>query len=298
MSTGEGLTSEPLRAALREALAGRASTLEALLARHGGGPDPRPNLKLAAAFGDEMAGDVDGRAATRLLRRLGADDAAPDTREVFLPMAAAHGWVGLLRARREIEMAWAALLELAGDERAPVRVATHAALRAYALVDGRSAELVTHAVEWLEVEDREVGFGAAAVVVEILGEHQTLATARLLPGALAYLGRLLAEAADAPRSAERSDGRRRLLAALPRALATAVAVGGETGIVWFVGECAGVQRTDVRAALAEAVIRVQAGSAVLGQRARHALEGSAKPLRDPSRVRPGAGRGKASRRSR
>ena len=86
--------------------------------------------------------------------------------------------------------------------------------------------------------------------------------------------------------------------ALPRALATAVAVGGEAGVTWLEAECAAAQRTDVRATLADAVIRVQAASAVLGPRARHALEGSAKPLRDPSRVRPGAGRGKSSRRSR
>ena len=218
MPTGEGLTSEPLRAALRDALAGRPAALETFFTRHGGGPDARPNLRLAAAFGDELAGDVDARAATRLLRRFSAEDAAPDTSPVFLPMAAAHGWVGLLRARREVDEAWAALLELAGDERAPVRVATHAALRAYALLDGRAGELVGRADAWLEADDPEVGYGAASVVVEVLGEHQSLASSRVLPAALSYLGRAVALAADAPRSAERSDGRRRLLrGAAPRA---------------------------------------------------------------------------------
>jgi hypothetical protein len=298
MPAGEGLTSEPLRAALREALAGRTAALETLFARHGGGPDPRPNLKLATAFGDEMAGDVDGRAAARLLRRFSADDAAPDTREVFLPMAAAHGWVGLLRARREADEAWAALLELAGDERAPVRVATHAALRAFALLDGRAGELVARAAAWLDAEDAEVRWGAAGVVVEVLGEHQALAASRVLPAALAYLGRVLAEAEGAPRSAERSDGRRRLLAALPRALAAAVSVGAEAGAAWLEGECGTSRRPDVRAALSDAVIRAQAQSAVLGMRLRKALEGSAKPPRDPTRIRPGAGRGKSSRRTR
>jgi hypothetical protein len=299
MPTGEGLTSEPLREALRDALAGRVGPLTTLLARHGGGPDPRPNLRLAAAFGDEMAGDdVDGRAAARLLARLAADDAAPDTREVFLPMAAAHGWVGLLRARRDPARAWAALLDLAGDERAPVRVATHAALRAYALVDNRAADLIAHAGGWLEAEDREVRFGAAALVAEILGEPQALAASRLLPEALAYLGRVIADASLAPRSAERSDGRRRLLAALPRALAAAVAVGGEPAVTWLEAECAAATKPDVRAALSEGVIRIQAQGAVLGQRIRHALETSAKPPRDPTRIRPGAGRGKSSRRTR
>ena len=298
MPTGEGLTSEPLRAALRDALGGRPAALETFFARHGGGPDPRPNLRLAAAFGDELAGDIDARAATRLLRRFSAEDAAPDTSPVFLPMAAAHGWVGLLRARREADEAWAALLELAGDERAPVRVATHAALRAYALLDGRAGELVARADAWLEAEDAEVAYGAAGVVVEILGEHQSLASSRVLPAALAYLGRAVALAADAPRSAERSDGRRRLLAALPRGLATAVAVGGEAGAAWLEAQCAEATRTDVRATLSDAVVRVQAASSVLGLRLRKALEGSAKPPRDPTRIRPGAGRGKASRRTR
>jgi hypothetical protein len=298
MPAGEGLTSEPLRAALREALAGRPGALETLFLRYGGGPDPRPNLRLAAAFGDEMAGDVDARAAARLLRRFAAEDAAPDTAPVFLPMAAAHGWVGLLRARRDLDEAWAALLELAGDERGPVRVATHAALRAYALLDGRSNELVARAGAWLEADDREVRYGAAALVVEILGEHQALASARLLPAALDYLGRVVGEAADAPRSAERSDGRRRLLAALPRALATAVAVGAEAGAAWLAGVCTAAKRPDVRAALSDAIIRVQAASPVTGARVRQALEGSAKPPRDPTRIRPGAGRGKASRRTR
>ena len=145
MSTGEGLTSEPLRAALRDtrSLGAAPPRSRRSSARHGGGPDPRPNLKLAAAFGDEMAGlDVDGRAATRLLRRLGADDAAPDTREVFLPMAAAHGWVGLLQraARRRDGLGRGALREpqVATSAR-PCGSRTHAALLAYALACAKAA---------------------------------------------------------------------------------------------------------------------------------------------------------------
>jgi hypothetical protein len=300
MASTEGLRSEPLRAALREALAGRTAVLEQLFVRYGGGPDARPNLKLAIAFGDEMAAFEDHRAASaaRLLARLAADDAAPDTPPVFLPMAAAHGWVGRLRGRRDEALAWAALLELAGDERAPVRLATHAALRAFALIGSRAGDLVANAQGWLEAEDRELRFAAAAVVVEVLGEHQALAGVPVLANALDYLSRALADAADAPRSAERSDGRRRLLAALPRALATAVAVGAEEGVSWLERECANASQSHVRAALSDAVVRVQTQSAFFGQRLRVALEGSAKPLRDPSRVRPGAGRGKATRRMR
>lgn len=297
MPVVEGLKSEPLRVALREALAGRTATLEQLFVRYGGGPDPRPNLKLCAAFGEEMAGDVDPRAATRLLRHLAAEDAAPDTPPVFLPMAAAHGFVALARTNREADAAWAALFELAGDERAPVRVATLAALRAYALQGGAS-ELLERADAWLDEENREVRFSATAVVIEVLSEQQSLASTRVLPRALPYLSRAIADAATAPRSAERSDGRRRLLAALPRALATVVAVGGEEGAAWLEAECEAAHQPGVRAALSDAVIRVQAGSSVVGQRVRQALEGSAKPPRDPTRIRQGAGRGKASRRTR
>jgi len=301
MTVLEGLKSEALRAALRDALAGRPGPLEQLFARHGGGPDARPNLKLAAAFGDEMAGDVEAAAAGRLLARLAGDDAAPDTPPVFLPMAAAHGWVGRLRARRDQDRAWAALLELAGDERAPVRLATLAALRAYLATGGaRVAELVARADAWIDAEDvaAEVRFGAAALALELLGEHEVIASAPDLGAALAYLSRVVAAVADAPRSAERSDARRRALVVLPRALAAAVAAGGEEGLGWLEGECAGATRPDVRAALSDAVIRAQAANPVAGQRARAALEGSAKPPRDPTRIRPGAGRGRASRRTR
>jgi hypothetical protein len=292
---GEGLRSEPLRAALRDALGGRTRALEDHFCRYGGGPDPRPNLKLAAAFGDEMAA-WEGQAAT-LLAHLGADDAAPDTPQVFLPMAAAFGWVGRLRAGRDVAAAWDALLALAGDERQPVRQATQTALRAFAQARDGARALVASAGAWLEAEDREMRWDATGVVVDVLGERQALAAAGLQE-AMDYLSRAIADAADAPRSAERSDARRRLLAALPRTLAAVVAAGGEAGVTWLESECAAAHVPDVRAALSDAVVRVQAGSALSGQRVRAALQGSAKPPRDPTRIRPGAGRGKASRRTR
>jgi hypothetical protein len=131
----------------------------------------------------------------------------------------------------------------------------------------------------------------------VLGERQALAAARI-DDAIEYLGRVIAEAADAPRSAERSPARRRLLGALPRTLATVAAAGGERGVAWLEQECADARQPDVRAALSDAVVRVQSQNALDGQRVRQALEGSAKPPRDPTRIRPGAGRGRASRRTR
>jgi hypothetical protein len=300
MTAGPGPKNEqPLKDALYAALAGRPFALEDLFKRHGGGPDPRPNLKLGAAFGEEIAALESDVAPARLLARLGGDDAAPDTFEVFFPMAAAFGWVGRLRARRDVEAAWDALRELAGDERAPVRLATLAALRAHALTKDGSGEMVKRATSWLEEGDerisREVLYGATAVVVEVLGERQPLANVRALPLAFTFLERAVDAAATAPRSAERSDGRRRLLAALPRTLATVAAVAGDAGVEWLERICAEAKQPGVRAALSDAVVRVQAADGVLGQRVRKTLEGSAKPPRDPTRRRKGAGRGKASR---
>src|SRR4051812_26304868 len=96
MTDGEGLKSEALRGALATALAGRTAPLEALLCRSGGGSDRRPNFRLAAAFGAELGG-APGPVA-RLLARFAANDAAPDTSEVFLPIAAAFGWAARLAA--------------------------------------------------------------------------------------------------------------------------------------------------------------------------------------------------------
>src|SRR5687768_6457762 len=100
----EGLKSDALRAALDEAIAGRPARLEALLAQFGDVLRPRPNLKLAAAFGAEV-GPRAGQVAP-LLVRLGAEDAAPDTPRAFLPVAAAHGWTGRIRAHQDVDMAW------------------------------------------------------------------------------------------------------------------------------------------------------------------------------------------------
>src|SRR5262245_51866349 len=99
----EGLKSEALRAALEQALAGDCARLAELLARHGALPSPRPNVKLAQAFGAELA-SVPGAVAPLLeqLAALGEDDVGA---RVFLPIAAAHGWAGRIRTGRELEPA-------------------------------------------------------------------------------------------------------------------------------------------------------------------------------------------------
>jgi hypothetical protein len=300
-STNEGLKSEAMRVALRAALAGEPAALEDLMCRYGGGNDARPNLRLAAAFGAEMAA-LPGTVG-RLLSRLGADDAAPDTSQVFLPIAAAYGWVGRLRAGMEVDQAWPALAELAADERVPVRLGTLDALSSFALREGGGDALVARALGWLDDEDRERCFGTAALVVEVFANRQVLSTLGDLPPLLDYLARAIATVAGASRSAERSDNRRRLLLSLPPTLAmVAVGVGGdERGASWLEVECTQARHPDVREALSTAILwsranKAQGQSATVTARLRAALEGSAKPARDPTRKRPGTDRGKASRR--
>lgn len=300
--TSEGLKSEALRAALADAIAGRPSQLEDLLARHGAMPSPRPNLKLAAAFGAEIA-DIPGNLAP-LLRKLGDDDAAPDSARVFLPIAAAHGWAQRARAGREVEPAWAALEHLAADERAPVRVGTLDALIQLAVREGGAETLVARAEQWLDSDDRELCFGAAALVIEVLGDGRVLAAVREPEALLAYLSRTIEKIASAPRAAERSEGRRRVLTSLASALPAVIAAlrSGERGLSWFEAECAQVSHPDLRKAFSQALIKLasipQAPSSNVIDKLRETFEGSAKPLRDPSRVRPGTGRGRRSRNSR
>jgi len=298
-SSHEGFRDEALRAALASALAGKPAPLEDLLSRRGDGHGARPNFRLAAAFGTELSA-LPGSAA-RLLDRLGANDAAPDTAEVFLPIAAAHGWVGRLRAGREGRAAWAALAPLAGDERMPVRLGTLDALASFSRHPGGGDELLAQAIDWLELDDREVRFGAAGVVVEVFADRQALAALAEPETLLDYLSRAIAAVAGAPRAAERSDARRRLLLALPRTLAT-VAAGlraGDRGAAWLEEECRGARHPDVRGALSKTVLiladKSSGQGAALAQGLRAALEGSAKPPRDPTRIRPGAARGRSSR---
>jgi hypothetical protein len=298
-----GFHSDGLRAALKDALSGKPAELERLLARLGAAVTAKPNLRLAAAFGTEVA--TLSAAVMPLLRRLAAEDAAPDSDRVFLPIAAAHGWVGRLRSGRDVEASWVALAELAADERAPVRRGTRDALLTLALQDGLGDALVARAVCWLHEQehDRELRLGAATVVVEILGDRRVQNRLRDHTTLFHYLSRILEDVAATPRSAERSDARRRLLAALPEALAVLVGGGtrGEAAEAWWKTESARAEMPSVREVLSNALIRMRAPAHRQNAHLpnlRQALEQSAKPLRDPGRLRPGTGRGKATRRIR
>jgi hypothetical protein len=298
----QGFQSDGLRSALAEAIAGRPAELERLLARAGAVVTTRPNLKLAAAFGTEVAALTP--AVLPLLRRLGGDDAAPDTDRAFLPIVAAHGWAARVRAGRDLEEAWRALGELAGDERAPVRLGTREALVALALRDERADELVAQTLRWLEFEDRALRFGAIALVLEALAERRLVAGVRDHAAHLQLLSGALAEVTGAPRAAERSAARRRLLSALPGAIAAVLAntTAARQAQPWFRQLCQEAVHPDGREVLSNALVRLRGPGhglpAAVIEDLRRTLAGSAKPLRDPTRLRAGTGRGKASRRIR
>jgi hypothetical protein len=296
----EGLKSEALKGALKKAVGGQTEALEDLMCRYGGGSDPRPNYRLAAAFGVEVAALAN--VPLKLLNSLSLDDSDPETPRVFLSIAAAHAWAALVRGGKHVEEAWAALGLLAADERAPVRLATLDALATILAHKGGALELVQHATLWLLEGDHDARFSAAAMALEALGGKQAISALNARPELLEYLGRAIAEIAEAPRSAERLDGRRRLLVSLPRTLAAVVSTPDPAGrnLSWMEAQCADAKEPDVRATLSDAILllRKHGQGPVVIERLRGVMNKSAKPLRDPSRLRPGTGRGKLSRKMR
>ncbi|MBC8132924.1 MAG: hypothetical protein H7X95_08070, partial [Deltaproteobacteria bacterium] len=115
---------------------------------------------------------------------------------------------------------------MAADDRAPVRVGTLDALTTFARTPGCGLALVTAASDWLLTEDLDNRLSAAALVIEVLNDRRLVTALAAEPSLLSYLERAVIQVAEAPRSAERLDGRRRLLMSLPPTLATVVATLG------------------------------------------------------------------------
>jgi hypothetical protein len=163
---------------------------------------------------------------------------------------------------------------------------------------------VRRALSWLEAEDRELRYGAAALVVECLGDRRVLAAVGRHEALLDYLSRAIAEIAESPRSASRSEGRARLLASLPRTLAgwwptSAPVPRASAG--WKPSACR--PSTPTFAACYRTPSwrcwRPRSGRAsAVADSLRKALASTAKPPRDPTLIPPGTGRGKATRRTR
>lgn len=293
-----GFQNDAHSAAFLTALQGKPDALEALLCRAAGWPGGKLNLKLAAAFGVEIgAAKLD---VLPLLKLFSDDDAPTNTPRVFLPVCAAFGWGALVRDGRELETAWTALSELGADGRNPIRLSVLQVIVTHAAQAGAADPFVTRATEWLDIEDREFRFGAAALALEVLGDDSVVAVVRDHDALRGYLSRVIAEIADAPRAAERSETRRRALQSLPRALATAASrMPGDSAEPWLVPECAQATHPRVREALSNMIVMLRKGAQkTLADVLSKTLEGSAAPLRDPTQLRKGTGRGKGSRRIR
>lgn len=294
----QGFQNEAHAAALKQALAGKPELLEQLLCRASGWPGGKLNWKLAAAFGAEIgAAKAD---PLPLLLRFSDDDAPTNTPRVFLPIAAAYGWGELVRVGREVETAWTALSELGPDGRNPIRLGVLNVLVAHCTQVGNADAFVARATAWLDTDDREFRFGIAAFALDVLGDSGVVAVVRDYEALRMYLSRVIADIADAPRAAERSETRRRALLGLPRALFSAASrMPGEMGLEWLLDECTRAKHPRLREALSSMLVMLRKGSQKpLAEQLTKALEGSAAPLRNPDHPRKGTGRGKQTRRIR
>lgn len=280
--TGAPLKSEQLRAALDRYVASGDRLVFSLLTRHGGLPGPKPNHELAAAFAGELL--ARRRDADRVLRELldgDADTVRATLPSVFLPVVGAHALAARLVAGVDARRSAAALSELASDVRKVVRDGVVAALV------GASARL-----DLLSVPELREGFLSKSVLLEALSHRAACDRVSRPDELVSLLDAAACEIVDAPRSAERSQGRRRLLEAL-----------GETVPVFFrfpevrawLGDAARTESPELRAALEQAVSTVQrqgASNAELDP-VRAALDASAPKRRDPLSYKgPTRGRGR------
>jgi hypothetical protein len=294
-SGNEGLGSAELKQKLSAAIAGKPNELAFWLARFGGMPSTRPNLALASGFGAEAA--AHGDKALRVLSLLAASDAAPDTAEVFLPIAASYGYAALIRRKTAVRPAWEALFALAADERPSVQRATAAALTQLAASTSPDA-LIAEVDGWIGHEDRDLRWGSLRVAVTVLAERHAMEAIGDREGWLDRLTRILTDLADAPRAAERSEARRRLLEALPPAIALVASSfrASPNGVEWLLAECERATQVDVRAALSSSIdlLRKRGASEKVEvlESLRASLASSAKPDRHAARRKEGTNRGK------
>jgi hypothetical protein len=312
-STGRdmvGLRSDELRTALEDAIRRKPSRLNELLARHSGLPGPRPNLALAQAVGDSLV-EYAVRDVLALLAPWSEDESAPDRAEVFLPVVAAWGYAALLRdpksAAATKNECWTRLAAIGADERAPVRLATGYALASFAARTQRSGEpgggdqLVAAMASWtgldgFPIEDREIRWGGLATALDAVAERGALTSIADRVRLLEVVSAWITDIAEAPRAAERSEGRRRSLASLSVAAAVFAKDihGAADGAAWLERECARARHPDLRRAFETSLERIQkkgiADRVGTLKKLDAALLASAKPPRDPTLERKGTRR--------
>jgi hypothetical protein len=263
------LKSARIEAALDRAVdLGETAELFELLARSSGLPGPRPNLELARAMGLAIARHA-GR-ADRLLRSL-LDAQAEFPRIVGALALGARSLAGV-----DPRGALAALEQLAEDPRHLVRTGVVAALRLRiaALGEAAVAELAT----WTD------GYLQAHVALSALSDRAILDALPAHAPVLARLEEAFALADAAPRAADRSQGVRALRSGLPAQITAFAARFPET-LAWL-ERAARAERPETRAVVADTIRTLHKArlSDADASRLTAALEASAPPPRDPSRI--------------
>lgn len=261
---------------------GSTSDLFDQLTRSSGLPGPRPNLDLARALGGAIAARR-GRADALVRELLGATSEYP-------VIVAAFALASRLLAGLDPRGSMKALHDLAEDPRHHVRAGVVDALRM--LIADRGDPLLDELAAWTD------GYLHAHVVLEALADRTLLASLTSSAAILARLDEAFALADLSPRAAERSQGVRLLRGAMPVQIAVFAARCPEV-LTWLADRTRS-QRPESREVIRETLLALRRagfkGADV--DRLAAALEASAPPPRDPSRIVHGTrqrGRGSAGR---
>lgn len=263
------LRSAKIEAALERAVAGEGHhELFEQLERGSGLPGVRPNLELARAVGAAIA--ARGRKADGVLRALAAAE------EEYPRVVAAEAFAARRAANVDAKGSMASLQELAEDGRHHVRAGVIDAIRA--LVEAIGDEAVAELAAWTD------GYLQAHAALEALAERTLLSRVHDTAGVLARLDEAFDLADASPRSAERSQGMRLLRQGMPAQIVVFAARLPET-LDWLKGK-AQAKRPETREVVASAIAKLRKSSLSDADAARlgEALDKSAKPPRDPSRI--------------
>lgn len=263
------LKNPKIEAALDQAVAGGGmADLFEQLSRGSGLPGIRPNLELARAVGIAMA--AKGRKADAVLRALGS------TEDEYPRVVAAAALAARRAAKVDPKGAMEGLQVLVEDGTHHVRAGVVAALRW--LIEALGDEAVADLAAWTD------GYMQAHVALEALADRTLLARLKDKEAVLSRLDEAFELADASPRSAERSQGMRTLRQGMPGQIA--VFAGRFPEVLGWLEKKAGAKRPETREVVANAIAKLRKGSLSNAGAAElsAALEKSAKPPRDPSRI--------------
>jgi hypothetical protein len=252
------------------------------LDRNSGLPGPQPNVDLARALGGAIAARR-GRADAVLRALLGSPSEYP-------VIVAAFALASRLLAGVDPRGSMQDLHDLAEDPRHHVRAGVVLALRT--LIAAQGEPIINELAAWTD------GYLHAHVVLEALADKTLLAGLPSGDAILARLDEAFALADISPRAAERSQGVRALRGGMPAQIAILAARCPE--VLGWLADRTRASRPETREVIRETLLALRRagfrGAEV--DRLAAALEASAPPPRDPSRIVHGTrqrGRGSAGR---